>query len=315
MSKEKSCINTPHKSKIGGQALIEGVMMRGGDKVAMAVRLPDGNLDIEEWGLKKSPGIARVPIARGIYNLIDSLLTGYKCLSKSAEKSGMEEEEGEPSRFERWLDEKLGDKLTGVVTIVGSVLGVVLALVLFMYLPTLLVKLLDSAFPLYGFRSLLEGLIKIILFVSYLAVVSRLKTIQRVFEYHGAEHKTIFCYEHGLPLTVENVKKQSRFHPRCGTSFLLIVLILGILVFSVISWENVMIRTLLKIVLLPVVAGAAYELIKIAGRYDNWFTRFISFPGLKLQRLTTREPDDSQMEVAIAAMTPVLPENKEDDQW
>lgn len=315
MREKKSGINTPHKSKIGGQALIEGVMMRGTGKVAMAVRIPDGSVDVEEWELKNASVISKIPFVRGIVNLVDSMLTGYKCLSKSAEKSGTEDFEGEPSRFEKWLEDKLGDKLMNVVTIIGSILGVLLAMVLFMYLPTLLVKLLDSVFPLYGFRSLIEGLIKIVLFVAYLAIVSRLKMIQRVFEYHGAEHKTIFCYEHGLPLTVENIKKQSRFHPRCGTSFLLIVLILGILIFSVVSWDNALIRTALKIVLLPVVVGIAYELIKIAGRYDNWFTRFISFPGLKLQGLTTREPDESQIEVAIAAMQPVIPQSKEDDKW
>lgn len=307
---------TIHKSKIGGQALIEGVMMRGLDKVAMAVRVPSGEIDLEEWELKKAPAISKIPFLRGMYNIVDSLMTGYKCLSKSAEKSGIDEDEDyEPSKFEKWLEKKLGDKLMGVVTIVGTALGAILAIGLFMFVPTLLVKLLDSVFPLYGFKAIIEGVIKIVVFIAYLALVSKMKMIKRVFEYHGAEHKTIFCYENELPLTVENVKKQIRFHPRCGTSFLFIVLILGILIFSVVTWNSILIRTLLKVALLPVVVGISYELIKIAGRYDNVFTRIISFPGIKLQHLTTKEPDDSQIEVAIAAMSAVIPENREDDKW
>lgn len=309
-------IQTKHKSKIGGQALIEGVMMRGINKGAMAVRLPDGEIDVEEWELKKPSVWTKVPIIRGIINLVTSLLSGFKCLTKSAEKSGIDDEEGyEPSKFEKWLDEKLGDKLMGIVTVVGTVLGVILAMVLFMFIPTLLVKLLDGVLPLGGFKGIVEGIIKITVFVAYLALVSRMKMIARVFEYHGAEHKTIFCYENELPLTVENVRIQSRFHPRCGTSFLIIVLILSILIFSVVTWSSVLIRTVLKIALLPLVIGIAYELIKLAGRYDNPITRIISFPGIKLQHLTTREPDDSQIEVAIAAMTPVIPDNREADKW
>lgn len=307
---------TKHKSKIGGQALIEGVMMRGIDKGAMAVRLPNGEIDLEQWELKKAPLISKIPFIRGIYNIIDSLVLGYKCLSKSAEKSGLDEEEDyEPSKFEKWLDEKLGDKLMGVVTVIGTALGAVLAIALFMFVPALLVKLLDMLIPLGGFKAVIEGLIKIGVFIGYLAAVSRIKMIKRLFEYHGAEHKTIFCYENELPLTVENVRKQSRFHPRCGTSFLFIVLILGILVFSVVTWSSVLIRTLLKLALMPVVIGISYELIKLAGRYDNFFTRIISFPGIKLQHLTTNEPDDGQIEVAIASMSAVIPENRDDDKW
>ena len=184
-----------------------------------------------------------------------------------------------------------------------------------MIVPTFAVKGLNLLIPLGGFKALIEGLIKIVIFIIYLSLVGRLKDIQRVYEYHGAEHKTIFCYEQGLPLTVENIKIQSRFHPRCGTSFIIIVLVLSILIFSVVTWSSVLVRTLLKLALLPIVVGIAYELIKIAGRYDNWFTKIISFPGIKLQKLTTREPDEKQIEVAIAAMEAVIPENKEDDQW
>lgn len=307
---------TCHKSKIGGQALIEGIMMRGLDIASMAVRKPDGEIDVETWTVKKPSIFNKIPIVRGVVNFIQSMFMGYKCLSKSAEKAGIDNEEGyEPSKFEKWLDDKFGDKLMGIVTIIGTVLGVVLSFLLFMYLPSLAVKGLDMLIPIGGFKALLEGLIKIVIFIVYLSLVAKMKEIKRVYEYHGAEHKTIFCYENGLPLTVENVRKQSRFHPRCGTSFIIIVLILSILIFSVVTWSSVLIRTIIKLALLPIVVGIAYELIKIAGRYDNWLTKIISFPGIKLQHLTTREPDDSQIEVAIAAMDVVIPVNKEDDKW
>ncbi len=307
---------TAHKSKIGGQALIEGIMMRGLDKASMAVRKPDGEIDVETWELKKPSVFNKIPVVRGTVNFIQSMTMGYKCLSKSAEKAGLDDDENyEPSKFEKWLDDKFGDKLMGMVTIVGTVLGVIGSFLLFMFLPSLIVKGIDMFIPIGGFKALVEGIIKIIIFVIYLSLVAKMKEIRRVYEYHGAEHKTIFCYENGLPLTVENVRKQSRFHPRCGTSFIIIVLILSIMIFSVVTWSSVLTRTLIKLALLPLVVGIAYELIKIAGRYDNWLTRIISYPGIKLQNLTTREPDDSQIEVAIAAMEAVIPENKADDQW
>ncbi len=296
------------KSQVGGQALIEGVMMRGVSNAAMAVRTPNGEIDVEEWTLKK-PGIAsKIPLVRGIVNFIASLSMGYKCLSKSAEKAGLDdvEEDYKPSKFEAFIEKKFGDKLMNAVVITGVVLGILGAVALFMVLPSLAVKGIDMLIPLGGFKALVEGIIKIAIFVIYLAFVSKMKEIRRVFEYHGAEHKTIFCYESGEELTVENVRKQSRFHPRCGTSFLIIILILSILIFSVVTWESILVRTLLKLALLPVVLGIAYELIKLAGRYDNVITRVISFPGIKLQHLTTREPDNSQIEVAIAAVKPCI---------
>lgn len=306
----------PIKSKIGGQALIEGVMMRGLDKASMAVRLPNGEVDLELMPIKKPSIWSKIPIIRGVINLVSSLILGYKCLSKSAEKSddgSMNEEE--LSKFERFLVRKFGDKLMSVITIVGSVLGVIMAIGLFLFIPSLAVQGIDMLIPLGGFKTLVEGVMKIIIFVIYLALVAKMDTIERVYQYHGAEHKSIFCYEKGLPLTVENVKQQSRFHPRCGTSFLIIVLILGILVFSVVTWQSAWLRSLIKLALMPVVVGFSYELIKLAGRYDNWFTRIISFPGIRLQRLTTREPDDSQIEVAIAALAAVIPEDREQDKW
>ena len=200
---------------------------------------------------------------------------------------------------------------------VAMVLGVVLAVALFVLAPMGIVWLVERMVPLGGFKTLIEGIIKIAVFIGYLALVSRTKDIQRVFEYHGAEHKSIACYEAGEELTVENVKKHKRFHPRCGTSFLLIVLIVSILVYSLIqfSWGNLLLRAALKILLLPVIVGISYEIIKLAGRYDNFFTRILSAPGLWIQRFTTREPDDAQIEVAIASLKPVLPEENENDNW
>ena len=310
MSKNK---DKSFKTSIGGQALIEGVMMRGPQKIAMAVRKPDGGLQVDVWDAPKKTLWNRIPIVRGVVNMVVSLMDGYKCLMKSAEIStqGMEEE---PSKFEMWLDEKLGDKMTKVVSVLSAVVGFGVAILLFTFLPAFLVGLLKGVLPRWGL-SIIEGLLKIALFIGYLALVSLMPDMKRMFQYHGAEHKTIFCYEAGLELTVENVRKQRRFHPRCGTSFLIIALVLSILVFSVVTWSSPLIRTLLKLALTPLVVGIAYELIKLAGRYDNLFTRIISFPGLQLQHLTTREPDDSMIEAAIASMKPVVPETKGEDQW
>lgn len=316
--KNKECQSTGHKSKIGGQALIEGVMMRGIDKAAMSVRLPDGGIDTESWevGNLNRAWYHKTPIVRGVVNFISSMVTGYRCMMKSAEKAGMEDDfEGEPSKFDLWLEKHLGEHMMKIIGVVAMVFGVALALVLFMFLPALAVKGIQHLFDPGVFKSLIEGLIKIVIFVLYLALVSRMKEIKRVFGYHGAEHKSIACYEAGEELTVENVRKHTRFHPRCGTSFILIVLVIGILVFSVVTWSSLWMRVVLKLALLPVVMGVAYEIIKLAGRYDNVVTRIISAPGLWLQRLTTNEPDDSQIEVAITALTAVLPDNKEEDQW
>ncbi|HIZ54765.1 MAG TPA: DUF1385 domain-containing protein [Firmicutes bacterium] len=294
-------------------------MMRGMNKIAMAVRLPDGSIDLEELpagDLAHPKWYRRIPIIRGVINFIDSMAKGYTCLMKSAEKSGMDDTDEEPSKFEKKLTELFGDNLMKVMAGIGMVLGVGLAILLFMYLPALFVQGLSALFPLSNIlRSLIEGIIKIIIFVGYLALVSQMKDIRRTFEYHGAEHKSIFCYEHGDELTVENVRRYQRFHPRCGTSFMIIVLILSILIFSVVTWDNLVIRILLKLALLPIVVGISYELIKFAGRHDNLVTRIISAPGMALQHLTTREPDDSQLEVAIAALKEVLPVHQGEDRW
>lgn len=314
----KNKSNAKKKTTIGGQALIEGVMMRGVSMTAMATRLPSGEIDIESWPTqseKKGNWYRKTPFIRGIFSLIDSLRMGYKCLMKSAEKAGFEEEE--PSKFEKKLQEKLGDKFMAVITGFAGVLAVIIAVGLFMLLPVYLVKLIEYlAGDLGGWKTAIEGVIKIVIFVAYLASISLSKDIHRVFQYHGGEHKSIACYEAGEELTVENARKYSRFHPRCGTSFLIIVLIISILVFSILPWGNGLLRVVYKLLLLPFVIGIAYEIIKLAGRYsENIIMRIISAPGIWLQRLTTREPDDGQLEVALASLKAVLPREDEDDNW
>ena len=307
-------------TSIGGQALIEGVMMKGVSETAMAVRMPDGTIDLEKWETKSPkdrPFWFRVPFLRGIFNFIETMITGYKTLMKSAEKAGFEEEE-EPSKFDKWLNEKLGDKVMAVVSVVALVLSVVLALGLFMFLPAAIVKLVEFlGLPLGNFKTLVEGVIKMSVFLAYIVLTAKMKDIKRVYGYHGAEHKSIACYEHGEELTVENVRKHSRFHPRCGTSFMFLVLFVSILVFSVfqVPWDNLLLRVLIKVALLPLIVGIGYELIKLAGRHQNWLTKIISAPGLWIQRVTTNEPDDGQIEVAIASLTAVLPREGEEDNW
>lgn len=290
-------------------------MMRGPFLTSMATRMPDGSIEVETWDTHKSgktPWTRRAPFIRGIFNMVDSMVVGYSCLMKSAEKAGVEEE---PTKFDRWLEEKLGDNMMKVLGGFAVVLGVALAAVLFIFIPTGLSSLLK---PLIGAGiglSLIEGLIKVIILVGYMWLCSRMKEIHRVFEYHGAEHKSIACYEAGLPLTVENIRPQRRFHPRCGTSFLFLVVFISIIVGSFISWDNPAIRMLLKLALIPVVVGISYELIKLAGRSDGILTRIISAPGMWLQRITTCEPDDSQIECAIAALEAVIPEDENADRW
>ena len=316
MDKNKCC----KKTSIGGQALIEGVMMKGVSETAMAVRLPDGSIDVEKWATKSPkdrPFWFRVPFLRGIFNFVETLVSGYKTLMKSAEKAGFEEED-EPSKFDKWLTEKLGDKIMAVVSVISLVLSVVLALGLFMFLPAALVKLLEYfGIPFGGFKTLLEGIVKMAVFILYIWLTSKLKDIKRVYGYHGAEHKSIACYEHGEELTVENVRKHSRFHPRCGTSFMFLVLLISVLVFSIfqVPWDNLLLRVGIKLLLLPLIVGIGYEMIKLAGRSENFFTRIFSAPGLWIQRITTNEPDDSQIEVAIESLKAVLPHDDEDDNW
>ncbi len=307
-------INQAKKTSIGGQALIEGIMMRGPQMTAMAVRHVSGEIIVEDWateGLDK-PKWMKLPFVRGIFNFIDSLKYGYKCLMRSAELSGLEEIE------ENAEDQEKSNAFFNVLMVISAVLGVCLAVVLFIWLPSFLFKLLSGAVPSLDnavMRGVFEGVFRMVLFVGYVAAISLMKDIRRVFMYHGAEHKTIFCYEQGLPLTVENIREQSRFHPRCGTSFMILMLLVGMVVSMLIPDMNTILRTAIKLLTIPAVVGVGYELIKLAGRKDNAFTRAISKPGVWMQHLTTREPDDSMIECAIAAMEKVIPEDAEADQW
>lgn len=310
------------KTKIGGQAVIEGVMMRGIDKMAMANRLPNGEIDIDVWELKgagRLPWYRKTPFVRGIFNFVVSMIDGYKCLSRSADKQMTDDDEEEMTKFEKWLDDKFGDKLMPVLTTISMVIGVLLAVGLFVYLPVLLVSLLEK---LTGdlpavVKNIIEGCLKIAIFIGYTAITAKMPDIARTYEYHGAEHKTIACYEAGEELIPENVKKQTRFHPRCGTSFIFLVLFISIFVTTVcgITWESKLLRVAFKLVLIPIVTGIAYEVIMLAGKYDNALTRAVSAPGLLIQRITTSEPDVSEIECAIAAMKAVIPEEGGADRW
>jgi len=302
---------------IGGQAVIEGVMMRGRGCYTLAVRQPDKEIFSETISLnpitKRIP-ILKLPILRGVVSFVDSMYLGTKILMKAAEVAGLDDDsEGEQSKFDKFLTDKFGDKVYDVVIWFSVVVALFMSVGLFMVLPTflsgVLAKLLknDSYLILSG----MESVIKVIIFIVYLSLVSKMEDIARVFMYHGAEHKTINCFEHGEDLIVENVKKHSRFHKRCGTSFLFIVLVISILVFTMVRVETLGMRILSRIILVPIVAGISYEIIQWAGRHDNAFVNLISKPGMALQKLTTKEPDDSQIEIAIAAMKGVLEYEKE----
>ena len=328
----------PKKTSIGGQALIEGIMMKGPHRTVMANRRPDGSVTVEDLpsGGKKKPAFLRWPLIRGAVNLIESMILGYHATMLSADRAGMLDEEAtapaetdatETAEAAPAQPEQPEKKnwLLAVVGVLGGVLGIALAVVLFMYLPSLLFDWLNGATQggLFPFKALFEGVLKLLIFLGYLIVVSQMKDIKRVFRYHGAEHKSIFCYEQGLPLTVENVRRQRRFHPRCGTSFLILMLLVSILFYALILMipavkavaQITWLWAIIKLILLPIIVGFGYELIKFCGRHDNWLTRVIAAPGLWVQRITTKEPDDEMIEVAIAALEAVIPENGEDDRW
>lgn len=301
------------KTSIGGQAVIEGVMMRGPKLTALSVRMPDQSISTETWDTPNSnKWYKKTPFIRGVFNFVESLTDGYKSLMKAAEKAGLDDEEEEPSKFEQKLRQLLGDKFMPFLQGCILLFSLAMALFFFAFLPTTLVGFFKDYINHPLALSALEGLTKIAILILYLALISNMSDIKRVFMYHGAEHKTIFCYEHGEALTVENVRKYTRFHPRCGTSFLVIVLLLSILVSSMVSWDNLWMRVGLKVLCLPIIMSLSYECIKFAGRHDNLFTRILSAPGLWTQRLTTREPDDSMIEVAIASMKKVIPENPDE---
>lgn len=311
-----------HRTSIGGQAVMEGVMMRGPKSIATAVRKPDGEIIVDQQPLGKvrTGALVKLPIIRGCVNFFDSMIVGVKALMFSAKFFDVDEDgapiEQEPSKLDRWLEEKLDSETAMNVIMYGSVIvSLLLSIGLFFLLPGLVGEWFRTFCDNNFFITLAEGVVRIALFILYLALVSQMKDIKRVFMYHGAEHKSIHCYEHGEELTVENVKKHTRLHPRCGTSFLLIVMVISILIFFLIPRMFFVYRLLLRLLLLPLIAGISYEIIKFAGRHENTFTRIISAPGMWFQKITTREPDDSMIEVAIAALTAVMPENKEEDKW
>ncbi|MGI6497394.1 MAG: DUF1385 domain-containing protein [Oscillospiraceae bacterium] len=307
------------RTTIGGQALIEGIMMLGPDKEAVVVRTPEGIVEKVEDRVqaKEKHKILGVPFIRGVVNFMASMIKGMKALSYSASLAETEEESAEePSKFDTFVEKNLGaEKAEKFFIGLAVFLGIAFSVVLFILLPTLLA---GFAIPTGGsmiWRNLLEGLLRIVIFFLYLALMSRMKEIKRVFAYHGAEHKTIFCYEKGMELTVEHVRAQTRFHPRCGTSFLFVVMILSILVFSVVQWSNIWVRMGMRLVLLPVVVAVSYEINRWVGRHDNAFTRVLTAPGLFLQRFTTNEPDDSMIEVGIQALRAALPKEEGADAW
>lgn len=310
------------KTSIGGQAVMEGVMMRGPETIATAVRKPDKEIivDTQPIGKVRKSKILKLPIIRGCVNFVDSLIIGIKALMFSAKFFDVEEDgtprEESPGRFEKWLDEKLGsEKAFNVVIYLSVIFSLCLSVGLFMLLPAYLASFVERFSKSHALYIATEGVVRISLFIIYLILVSQMKDIKRVFMYHGAEHKSIHCYEHGEELTVENIRKHTRLHPRCGTSFLLIVMVISIVVFFFIRFESIWLRLLSRLVLIPLVAGISYEIIKFAGRHDNLFTKIISAPGLLFQYITTREPDDSQIEVAIASLKAVIPSEEGSDKW
>ena len=319
MKKEnESVIQEKFKTLIGGQALIEGIMMQGPDKRSIVVRGPEGIVTKVE-PLKKRTGIAKWPLIRGVVNFASSMVSGVKALMYSAEFFP-EEEDAKPSKFDEWLEKKLGsEKMEKAVISFSVVLGVLFSVGLFFLLPTLISGLFDRVIHSAVIRSLIEGVIRIAIFMGYMILISKMKDMKRVFSYHGAEHKTIRCYEAQLPLTVENCRGMTRLHPRCGTSFLFVVVAISILLFALVSavfpTSNMLVRMLIRLALLPFVVSISYECNRFVGRHDNGLTRALSAPGMWFQHFTTNEPDDSMLEVAIEALKLVIPDEAGTDRW
>jgi len=305
------------RTSIGGQALIEGVMMRGPRKQAVVVRTKEGLVKkTEELKLLKDkyPVVGWVFI-RGVVNFVNSMSVGVSALMFSADHMPEEEQE-DPSKLDQWLEKKFGsEKAQKAIIAFAVVLGIAFSIGLFILLPTFLAGFLSQYIEQRVLRNLLEGALRIAIFISYMWLATRMDQMKRVWAYHGAEHKAIYCYEKGLPLTVENVMAQSKQHPRCGTSFLFIVMIVSILVFSLLSWDNLLIRVGLRLALLPVVVAISYEIIRLAGRHDNIVTKIVSAPGKALQGLTTREPDEEMVETALEAIKLVIPEDTMEAEW
>ena len=332
--KDTQCCNEKFKTTIGGQALIEGIMMRGPEKDAIVIRGKEGlTLEVNPRKTHKPGSVATWPVIRGAVTFFDAQVVGVKALMRSADLAPEEYTEDEqPSKFEKWLEKKLGnEKFQQLIVGFAVFLGLAMSIGLFFLLPMIIGGLFDRWITSNLTLHLVEGLIRMVIFMTYMVLVSKMKEMKRVFSYHGAEHKTIRCYEAGLPLTVENIRTMSRLHPRCGTSFLLVVMVISILVFSVASSAllNVvpalaamrgsflyrLVMILFKLLLLPLIVGITYEINRWAGRHDNGFTKILTAPGMWMQNFTTYEPDDSMIEVAIKAVEAVLPEKEGEDRW
>ncbi len=294
-------------SGIGGQAVIEGIMMRNGENYAVAVRKPDHTIEVKKdtyKGIASKCRIFRLPFIRGIFNFIDSMVLGMSTLTYAA--SFYEEEEEEPSKFEKKLIALFGDNLEKIIMGITVAVSIALAIGIFMVLPVFLVGLIKPIIGNGWFAGLLEGIVRLLIFIGYVTLISRMEDIRRVYMYHGAEHKCINCIEHGLELTVDNVEKSSKQHKRCGTSFMLFVMLISILLFMVIRVDNLWLRMLSRVILVPVIAGISYEVLRLAGNSDNKIINLLSRPGLWLQNLTTKEPDRSMIQVAICAVEAVF---------
>ena len=330
--KEKQEPKEQFKTSIGGQALIEGILMRGPEKDAIVVRGADGlTVEVSDRKLNPKGSWKNLPFIRGIFNFFDAQVVGVKALMRSADLAPEEMQE-EPGKFDLWLEKKLGsERFQKALVGIAVAMGLCLSIALFFLLPMTVASFFDKAISSILVLNLLEGLIRMVIFLGYMLLISRMKEMRRVFSYHGAEHKTIRCYEAGLPLTVENVRKMTRFHPRCGTSFLLVIMVISILIFSIASsllltlfpglnalrgsFGYRLLMIAFKLLLLPLVVGITYEINRWAGRHDNGFTRVLTAPGMLLQHFTTNEPDDSRIEVGITAVQAVLPREAGADRW
>ena len=305
------------RTSIGGQALIEGILMRGPKKQAVVCRTQDGLVEkTEELKLVRDKyPLLGLPFIRGVVTLFDSLFKGMAALSYSASLVPLEEQ-GKPDKIDQWIEAHFeGEKAQKLIIATAVVLGVALSLFLFIFLPAFFVGLIPALKANFFARNLSEGAMRIVILLVYMRLICEVSDVKRLFAYHGAEHKTIFCYEHGKPLTVENVRGESRFHPRCGTSFLLVVIVVSILVNSVVRLSNSFARMGCHLLLLPVVVGVSYEINRWCGRHDNWLSAALSAPGKWLQHMTTNEPDDGMIECAIRALELVIPEEKGSDAW
>ncbi len=296
------------KQAVGGQAVIEGVMMQSKDKRAIAVRKNDGEIVVEKKKIKSwisDKNIDKIPLIRGAFILIETMIEGIKSMNFSSEFF-LEDDEGEEGAFDRFINKIFKDKAGDVLIIIALILGLSLATLLFVITPTIIGGLFSKLIENKLALNLIEGITRLCILFIYIALISRNKDIQRVFEYHGAEHKSIYCYENDLELTVENARRFTTLHPRCGTNFLFIVMFTSIILFSFFGWPNPIIRIIMRIICVPIVAGISYEIIKLLGKYNNKLTRFVAYPGMMLQKFTTKEPDDKQLEVALEALKAVI---------